>query len=378
MELHNEINNQRDAIDSTAYIYFITHGNPTYVKLKNVTMKTYLCVIDQPEYNDQIMMCCSIYNDKPIPSQLNQLDIKLDLIKIIQPWYISTAKYPLSHFCMVLHSSNKYLRAMNNLSLLKLSDDKNDEVMFTLEKTNLGYYIKTTNTSANIYGDAGRYLYVTADGCVHVDGDKSIQTSLWSFEKINEPKKNIDTRSDYEKDIKKLECVKKTQSIFKNMMKFYTIQNVFFNVYMTTYINSNESYNTESRPISDTTIHLSQNKLMGTNDPTFFIITPIFLSNYVYISYNPMTSISDNLYFNLFTFPRNPEVYVGAPNCDWAKFYMIDKGNNTFMFQVFHKESDDDGNFGRYLCMREINDELKIMSNGKESEACSCWKIIVT
>jgi hypothetical protein len=206
-----------------------------------------------------------------------------------------------------------------------------------------------------MFGEKGRYMYMTDSGYIHSDGDISIGSSVWKIEKLNLHTLNTDTRADYEKlhlNIMK-ESKRNTETLFQNTVKQFSLYNIGFKKYCGVAIENNTSY---------------ENTLIGTDDKIKFIIRPIVDGNCVYISY-----YLNGRMMNIFTIPRNKEAYVGAPECDWAKFYLI-RRNNYYMFQCFHRESDINGNYGRYLCMR-LNGELKIESNGCEADDISKWNI---
>jgi hypothetical protein len=68
---------------------------------------------------------------------------------------------------------------------------------------------------------------------------------------------------------------------------------------------------------------------------------------------------------------------MGAPDCNWAKFYIIKRKNN-YLFQCFHRESDPYGGNGRYLCMiqeDETIDKFIVLSNGSIDEKKSMWNL---
>lgn len=363
-------------IESISHIHFLTNGQNTYVKLRNVVSGKYIDIIESyEELSNDVVVCDDIGafikitpcydlskmyilvctpNKMYVNEQVtrNSSMIQLDIMNH------QTLGAAMPHqSCM----TETYLSAKDNGSVIKNNGTKTIDSMFMLERCKEGFYIKTTNTTPNIYGEEGRYLYVTDDMCVHVDGDKSISTALWTFEKINDTKIVLDIRTDYEKELEKIVSLKSMKQLYKNIFKYFTIKNQMYNKYMSAFTHSSE------QP--------TQNGVLGSSQITQFVIRPVHsenkISNCVYISY-----YVNGICYNIYTLPRDKNVYLGAPDCNWAKFYIVENSNNTYMFQVFHRECDDNGNYGRYLCMKPRTDGSEyfdIMSNGSESDNCSRW-----
>jgi hypothetical protein len=196
---------------------------------------------------------------------------------------------------------------------------------------------------------------MTENGYVHSDGDISIGSSVWKIEKLNSCTSNIDVRMDYEKlylNIAK-ESLRNTETLFQSTVRHFSLYNIGCKKYLDVSIEIDVVY---------------ENKLIGTDEKTGFIIRPIVNESCVYLTY-----YLDGKTINVFTLPRNNNVFIGAPECDWAKFYLI-RRNNYYLFQCFHRESDINGNYGRYLCMR-FDNEFKIESDGCESNEMSKWNI---
>jgi hypothetical protein len=360
-------------IESASHIHFLTNGQNTYVKLRNVVTNTYIDIIESyEELVNDVIVCDDIGAFVKITPcyDLSKMYIivctpnKMYIDEQVTGSGVEGLSVLGSTTSIITRNSSMtetYLSAKDNGSVIKNNGNKTVDSMFMLERYKDGFYIKTTNTTPNIYGEEGRYLYVTDDMCVHVDGDKSISTALWTFEKINDIKTIPDIRTDYKKELEKILSLKNVRQLCKKIFKYFTIKNQKYNKYMTAFTHSIE------QP--------TQNGVLGSSQITQFVIRPIQsennISNCVYISY-----YINGTCYNVYTLPRNKNVYLGAPDCNWAKFYIIEKSNNTYMFQVFHRECDDDGNYGRYLCMKPQNDEgdeFSIMSNGSESDNCSLW-----
>lgn len=346
-------------IESVSHIHFLTNGQNIYVKLRNIVTNKYIDIIESyEELCNDVVVCDDI-------GAFVKITPCYDLSKMYIIVCTPNKMYVNEQVTRNSSMTETYLSAKDNGSVIKNNGNKTVDSMFMLERHKDGFYIKTTNITPNIYGEAGRYLYVTDDMCVHVDGDKSISTALWTFEKINDIKIVLDVRTDYEKELEKIVSLKNVRHLCKKIFKYFTIKNQTYNKYITAFTHSIE------QP--------TQNGVLGSSQMTQFVIRPIQsennISNCVYISY-----YVDGICHNIYTLPGNKNVYLGAPDCNWAKFYIVEKSNNTYMFQVFHRECDDNGNYGRYLCMKPQNkesnvesSEFNIMSNGSESDNSSWW-----
>jgi len=340
------MNSQYINDESASHIHFITNGVPTYVRIKNVANNTYLNVIEPDDISfDQTIIC----DDVGIFFQ-------------IMPSY-NPAQFHLRLYTQVKNNCGAngwYLFTLPDSSLMKGAGKKDNKSTFILEKGTIGYYIRTLCTTANIYGDAGRYIYTTEDTCVHVDGDRSMSSAIWDFEKVNERELIKDVRTDYDTEFKQVMNTRVLSQLFKQTLKYVTIYNKAYNKIMSVYFNS--------------PIYPTRNGVFGGDENTSFVVRPNMIDNSIYISY-----YASNVCYNLYTLPRNSKAYFGAPDCNWSKFYLIGKGNNVYMFQVFHRETDENGNYGRYLCMRPDNidnTKYRICADGSADEECSHWTIV--
>lgn len=348
-------------IKSKALIHFITNDEPCYVRIRNISTGLYIHLENNesnyvPKYMD--------YGNPVLVKKKNAIigDPDGSIIIIRQ-------SYTLSHACMSIYNITrgddgqpitKNIAFTNDLSMLSISpfNDANSQFYFmgTLDEL----YICPNTDELNMFGEKRRYLYMSDDGYVHSDGDPSINSSLWKIEKLNTSILKQDIRTDYKKqfcDILK-ESKRNIDFLFPSTMKYFTFQNVG--------CKKNLCVSLKQNMTSTKTLVDYDSGLIGRDESTNFVIRAIPNENCVYISH-----YLSGTYLNIYTIPKMDDVFVGAPDCNWAKFYVIKK-KNYYLFQCFHREADINGNYGRYLCMMG-DDVNKVVANGCENDEKSMW-----
>lgn len=316
---------------SASLIHFITNDMSCYVKIKNIKTGLYLQLI-HPD-NSSIV-----------------IGNNMGSILLLHPSYITSQMY------ITIPTTKLNIIATKDSSILKISLNRTDDAYFRLLGTLSETYICTCQEAYNLFGEKGRYLYMSDDGYIHTNGDPSIESSLWKIEKINAFIPINDIRIDYEKLF--LDTMKESRRnldlLFPNIIKYFTFYNIGHGKYLNISIESENSFN---------------NKLFGDDEKTKFIIRPISNENCVYISY-----YLNGKFANIYTIPKSNTVYAGAPDCNLAKFYII-RRNNYYMFQCFHRETDVNGNYGKYLCMNKYDNNIIVTSNGCEFDDSARWNI---
>jgi hypothetical protein len=73
--------------------------------------------------------------------------------------------------------------------------------------------------------------------------------------------------------------------------------------------------------------------------------------------------------------PRDNQVYTYSGDCNWAKFYLIQKEPNIYAIQVFHREANKRGRYGRYLRITDSENGHVVTSDGNDSDKDSWWTI---
>jgi len=335
-------------IHSASLIQFITNGLPCYIKLKNYATGMYLKIIDDIICGD--VMDGNILIMKPDYTQNNVSFTILDNDKFKNN---KIASYP----------TNSVIKIHND-------DKKTSDTVLTKGETQFYLYgklneikIYSINQNRNMFGNNGRFMFMSDDGYVHADGGNNMECTTWQIIKINDPIQYIDCRFDCLKLNKEiaLESKKNLEGLFPNIIKYVTFLNISCNKYLQVLYQENPNNNSYD------------NKLIGTEEKNKFILRPVQDENCVYISH-----YYNGRYINLYTQPRKNNTLMGAPDCNWAKFYII-KRKEHYLFQCFHRESDPDGGYGRYLCMIQENeneDKYTVLSNGSEKDEKSMWKLI--
>lgn len=343
---------KKQQIVSMSLIHFLTNGSDCYIKLKNIATGLYL-YIDIINSDSNTLEKSAIGNDN-------------GSLLILSPTYM------LSKCCFIIPANintNKttrfYLTATHDSALLKKTGERTNDSFFYLQRNNFSndnnsFYICAYQSDTNMFGEQGRYLYMSDDGTIYVNGDPSISSALWKIEKINEQQIIKDVRTDCDKlfdDVVK-ESKHNLTLLFPDITKYFNV----FNVGCKKYLN-----------ISIVNEISGENELFGDDTKMNLILRPIPSENCVYISH-----YVNRVFMNIYTIPDSIDVYAGAPDCNWAKFYII-KRNNQYLFQCFHRESDINGNYGRYLCMKKIhindNDKYEIFANGSCDEDESKWTL---
>lgn len=334
-------------IESCSAIHFLTNDNPCFVKIKNTSTGFYMHV--QNPTSDKIDQTIignptgSIFIIKPSHDhhRMNiELATNIKNIKGTNGWYIFTSPESCS------------LKGAGNCSI---------DAQFYLIRYNNTYYIKTQHDSLNMFGNSGRYLYMTTEhstiieqniinDCqnIYCDGDISMDGCLWKIEKLNNPSPLMELRCDYVQLFNELKFMSKRsiKQLFAGTIKTVAIKNVKCNKYMATNIVNIGEFNDTFR---------------GDSDKMNFIIRSDDDFECVYISI-----LNKNDYINVYTIPFSNKVFIGAPNCKWAKFYMT-MINNDYTFQCVHRECNNTGNYGRYLRMDPTTDI--ITSDGSMDDA---------
>jgi hypothetical protein len=328
-------------IKSMSLIHFLTNQTECYIKLKNLTTGLYLN-IDILEKNNEFL-------------EKKACGKKEGTILILTPTYLLSKCYFKIHIPINLDvQKNFYLTSTHDSAIIKKTYEKMNDNLFYLDGTIDKTYIIANQNDKNMFGENGRYVYMTDDGMIYVNGDQSINSSLWKIEKINEYKKYNDSRTDYKMkyDIVEKESKRNMNTLFSQIIKYFTFFNVKSKKYLNISINNEQTF---------------EYKLFSSNEKMNFTIRPVPNENCVYISY-----YIRGKYVNIYVIPQTSEVLAGAPDCDWAKFYIIKK-NNYYLFQSYHKECDINGEFGKYLCMKEENNEIKIMCDGCVCDDLTKW-----
>jgi hypothetical protein len=336
--------NHFQEIQSMSLIHFLTNQIECYVRIKNIVTGKYLHIDTSPHEPNTI--------EKKVIGNGD------GTIIILKPSYLLSKCYfiVISNVNSELHTKY-YLTATHDSAIIKKTIDKCNDSLFYLDGTLDETYICANQIDKNMYGEIGRYLYMTDEDAVYVNGDQSIGASLWKIEKINGYQMFNDIRTDYKEkyDLVEKESKKNMNIMFSSIVKYFTIFNVENNIYLNVSLNKNKTFKRE---------------LFGYHEKMNFMIRPVPNENCIYISH-----YIGGKYVNLYTLPNSLEVYAGAPDCHWAKFYII-KSGNYYLFQCFHKETDKNGNYGRYLCMRNtIQDKYEIMGDGCFNEECSKWML---
>jgi hypothetical protein len=361
-------------IRSASLIQFITNGLPCYIKLKNYATGMYLKIIDDIICGD--VMDGNILIMKPDYTQNNVSFTILDNDKFKNN---KIASYPTNSIVKI-HNDDK-----------KTSDTLSLDTQFYLYGKLNEIKIYSCNQNRNMFGNNGRFMFMSDDGYVHADGGNNMDCIKWQIIKINDPIQYTDCRNDCIKLNKEiaLESKKNLEGLFPNIIKHVTFLNISCNKYLqvlyqenpnnNSYLPSSIGYLPKSIGYLPSSIGYLQksigydNKLIGSDEKNKFILRPVQDENCVYIS-----QYYNGRYINIYTQPRKNNTLMGAPDCNWAKFYII-KRKEHYLFQCFHRESDPEGGYGRYLCMIQENeneDKYTVLSNGSEKDEKSMWKLI--
>ena len=318
-------------IRSASLIHFITNQTECYIKIKNIITNEYLYIDTTKQLENEI--------------EKKAIGTKDGTIFILKPTY-TISKCIFSLLPNQDDTKEKYyLMATHDSAIIEKTNNEMNDIYFYLDGTIDKTYICACQNDKNMYGENGRYLYMTENNNIFCNGDPSISSSLWRIEKLNEYQLCKDVRADYENEYNVIdkESKKNINMLFSNVINYFTIFNEQSKLFLNISLNRENSF---------------EHELFGYHEKMNFMLRPVPNENCVYISY-----YYRNKYINLFTLPKCSEVYAGAPDCDWAKFYIVKK-NNQYLFQIFHKESDQNGNYGKFLCMKNENDKYIICCDG--------------
>ena len=305
-----------DTLASKSLIIFLTNGNETYVKIKNIEYNKYIKIQDDSEKKIVVGS-----------------DSDYTIFRIVPTYDYSEIK--IFDCC----SKNKVC-VYNNLKLCCLLDDLsisslNDTFCLAGDLKKL-YLINNCVTTNNC-------MHMSENNDIHIDGKLNQSNACWIFELINNTQPQIEYRLDYMTEYNNMcnQSKKSIDSLMKNMLEQYTIMNVNTKQYLSAQLFGD----------------LSKNKVMMSNEQV-----NVKISRYDdYRIFIYMTFNNENKYF--YTLCEDDDLYIGAPKCDWALFYLI-KLDNKYLIQCCHRESDKFGNYGRYLY---VNDKGQIKSNGDNS-----------
>lgn len=313
-------------VEAESQLFFITDGQECYVKIKNAITNNHIAL-----KNNELI--CD--------------DICDNFIFAIKP-NIYTGNFTISPINFMEHCHgtqyNYYVISNKDVSKMmcvcEMNVKEQEDKLFLLEKINNKLYIYSTHITPNRYGETGRYLYESGEHEILCDGDKSILTSEWIIEKVNTNIQINDIRSDYEtlnKDLL-LDTKISIKKIFPTPFKFFLIKKTHCDKYLDVSVGHD---------------YTSQNFLVGSNNSTGFAIRPIIGTTKIYISYQ----FSDLM--NVYALPNDPHVYLGAPDCLIAQFYLIQyKGH--IVFRTCLNEIDEYGNYGKYLNMIKTGDKYVV------------------
>lgn len=340
--------------DSASFIHFLTNNTPKYVKLRNINGK-YLNIIEPSNTTiDQWFVCDNI-----------GAILKIYPTHNIQYFYLNLEIYMPN----IDGEPGWFIHAISDSTSLKGAGKRSSDAQFMLEQSLnqsnevIGYYIKTYHPILNRYMTLGRYLYTTTTMGkqdvheIHTDGDKSIDTALWNFEFLNEPVKITDVRADYKSAFEQITTSPSIKSFLVQFEQKYVIKNKAHNMAISVSCNS----------IKQPSLNLA---ICVNNLLSYLYIRPNVNDNSVYIS-----SFHDGKYHNLYTLPRDNKVYAYNGDCNWAKFYLVQKEPNVYAIQVFHREANKRGKYGRYLRVINSDDRYTITSDGNDADKDSWWTI---
>lgn len=328
-------------IESGSNIHFLTHGIPCFVKIRNAFTGLYLSVPTPTSTSlDQIFCGDSFGSIFIIKPSFFYYRFNIELVTSLQNvtgtlgWYIST-----------VHDS----------CMLKGADKNTIESQFYLFKFKDDFYIRTYHEAVNMFGNLGRFIYMTRDPNIYTDGDMTTEGSLWKIEKINDNLPISELRNDYLQIYLEMKNIsrKNIKQLFPDITKPIYLRNLTFGKYLSANI-----------------IHPGEitDKVKGDDEKMLFFIRPDENNECVYISIQ-----YKDQYLNLYTMPFNGNMFLGAPDCPWAKFY-INKVNQFYTFQCYHREANKVGEYGRYIYMLDGPD-FTIASDGASSAEESLWVI---
>lgn len=334
------------------FIFNRTIDNNIYAKIKNISTRLYITIIDKSITDE------SVIDDEQIKKSYlyNQKTEKKNKLLGNFDGTIFCIRTTRDIDKIIIDENKNYLAYNDDISAkLKISNNENLQnmcVSFGLCGDINSVYIKT-NDKKNMFGEDGRFMYMSTNGEIFTDGSMKMDEAQWCFEIINQTDIIKNIRCDYVKQINEvnIESTRNISNMFYNR-KFY-LKNVGTNKFMNINFDKINNYGS---------IH----NLYGDNEKTPITIRPDLMDNTVYLSF-----MIDKIYKNIYTIQNDNNVLFGAPVCNWAKFYLIKK-DNYYMLMCYGNECDRNGNYGKYLCM---TDDLNIKSNGNFNENNSLWFI---
>lgn len=296
-----DIKNLRNA--SQSLIHFMTNDESCPVRIKNNDTNQYLNVGDK--YTDSIL----------IVGRYDQY------IFTLKPSYLS---FRANLLIQKTNQKDLYLYANEDSTIMKAHEKNSLEAQFYLVGNENSFKILMFCRDK----PQMRYVYMTYDSRILTDGDEGTFGNKWTCEKVNKINLNYELRHDYLSSFE--ECVKISK---KNVIQMFS-----------DIVHMKKIYDIESKSYLNFEIDSQyQNDSFMDSIGTKFIIRPTEDLDGVYLSLP-----CGNSYKNLFTLPKNNGLYFGAPNCKWAKFYII-KNSTNIAFQCFHRETNKHGTYGRYL-----------------------------
>lgn len=339
--------NHEQEINSMSLIHFLTNQEECYIKIRNIATGKYMFIdTAQQTHNTIERKLVGMNNGTIIIMKPTHLLSKCNLIVLSNVNTDEQTKY--------------YLTSTHDSAIIQKTVKKCDDSFFYLDGTPDEIYICANQNDKNMYGEDGRYLYMTDENLIYVNGCRNINSSSWKIEKINGYRIFDDVRIDYKgiHEMLERESGRNMGAIFLNTVKYFTILSTKNKMYLNVSLNKCGTFKCD---------------LFGCNEKMCFMMRPVQNENCVYISH-----YIGGKYINLYTIPNSSEVYAGAPDCHWAKFY-IKKCGDDYLFQCFHRESDKYGNYGRCLCMKKSDDgKYKICGDGSCSEETSKWRLEYT
>jgi len=362
-------------IKSISLAHFITNDNPKYAKIKNIKTNKYLYVLDCKRiantHDDYIFtpyQNCNINPIKIIGDNVGSIfciefnfnkkgvNLSFDTSILTQETCNEILQCEKTDRVDMIDDGKKlYLCKMIDNTNLHVTSIKSKSSVLFLDGNTKRLKMCSNFDEKNMYGEIGQYMFMSDDGSVHIDGDRDSEYSEWIFELINIDRTILDVRNDYVDVIERTmrDAKKSIVSIFPNVLKFFTLFNIECKQYLNIPIVNDDVFNEH---------------VFGSNNKQLLVIQPDLENSCIYLS------CFDGIRLRcLFTIPHSSDVYINAPKCDWAKFYII-KHNEYYIFRCNQTETDHCGNFGKYLCMCiDDNKDYIVRSDGSANDAKSKW-----
>lgn len=348
-------------IESGSAIHFITNGNPCYVRIRNLLTGLYLDVQDINKSDPAIIG--STYGS----------------VFIIKPSYL----YFRMNICLVTNiknnnnNNNWFIGTSSDSCMLKCFDTNLIDSQFYLVRCGKSYRIRCCYEASNLVGNIGKFLYMSRpldpiidkqpvnkivinkninlyNPTIYCDGDITTDGSTWKIEKLNTLINPTEIRNDHYQNFMEIINISHTNvsHLFPNKIKKVFIKNIKYGKYLNTNI-------INVGDINDT--------VRGDDDSMTFILRPDNDDKCVYISVQ-----NNDDYINLYTLPQSNSIYIGAPDCNWSKFY-VNKVRDGYTFQCYHRECNRNGGYGRFL--RMIEENFNVISDGTLDDDI-VWNVI--